>query len=176
LLGRLGSVAGHLLEMPGWRNLQNSHPLVVHFPIALLVTAALVYWLGWLARRETWAWTGLWMLVLGALGAVVAVWTGLGAGESVMIAPRVRDNILIYHKYCMLTAAALSVLLSLWAGLVRPMPYRGRIAFLLLMAVMAGILAKGADYGGWMVFGYNAGGSLPQPIEFQNEPTDAGRG
>jgi hypothetical protein len=25
---------------------------------------------------------------------------------------------------------------------------------------------KGADYGGWMVYRYNAGGSLPQPIEF----------
>jgi hypothetical protein len=37
---------------------------------------------------------------------------------------------------------------------------------MLLMLLMAAILVKGADYGGWMVFGYNAGGSLPQPIEF----------
>jgi hypothetical protein len=24
----------------------------------------------------------------------------------------------------------------------------------------------GADYGAWMVYSYNAGGSMPQPIEF----------
>jgi hypothetical protein len=31
---------------------------------------------------------------------------------------------------------------------------------------MAIALIKGADYGAWMVYGYNAGGALPQPIEF----------
>jgi hypothetical protein len=35
-----------------------------------------------------------------------------------------------------------------------------------MLFVMAGLVVIGADFGGWMVYGYNAGGSLPQPIEF----------
>jgi hypothetical protein len=46
------------------------------------------------------------------------------------------------------------------------MPRRGRAGFIALMVVMALLLATGTDYGAWMVYGYNAGGSLPQPIEF----------
>jgi hypothetical protein len=48
------------------------------------------------------------------------------------------------------------------------MPRVGRAGFLLLLLAMTAILVRGADYGGWMVFGYNAGGSLPQPVEFSS--------
>jgi hypothetical protein len=83
-----------------------------------------------------------------------------------MIAPSVRSHILVYHEWSMLAVLALSIVLAAWALLARPMPRKGRIGFMLGLALMTVILAKGADYGGWMVFGYNAGGSLPQPIEF----------
>jgi uncharacterized membrane protein len=152
--------------MPGFGGLQNIHPLIVHFPIALLSSALLVFWFSWVAHRESWAWTGLWLLGLGTLGAIVAVWTGLGAADGVMIAPSVRERILEHHKHYMLTVLVFSIVLTVWAWLTRPMPQRGRIGFMLLMLLMAAILVKGADYGGWMVFGYNAGGNLPQPIEF----------
>jgi uncharacterized membrane protein len=166
LLERVATSADHLLAMPGFHGLQNIHPLIVHFPIALLSAALLVFWLSWLARHEAWGWTGLWLLGLGTLSALVAVWTGLQAGNGVMIAPSVREHILEHHEHYMLTILALSIILTAWAWLARPLPRRGRIGFLVLMLLMVAILVKGADYGGWMVFGYNAGGSLPQPIEF----------
>jgi heme A synthase len=106
------------------------------------------------------------MLALGTLGAGAAVWTGLRAGEGVMIAPSVRDHILVFHRALMLIVFALSLALCLWALSARPMPRRGRSAFVVLLFVMTALLAIGADFGGWMVYSYNAGGSLPQPIEF----------
>lgn len=106
------------------------------------------------------------MLVLGTLSAAAAVWTGLGAWESVMIAPSVRDHILIYHRALMLSVFSLSLVLSIWALSTRPMPRRGRMAFVALLFIMSALIVSGADFGGWMVYGYNAGGSLPQPIEF----------
>jgi hypothetical protein len=60
----------------------------------------------------------------------------------------------------------MSVALAAWALLAPPMPRRGRLAFVALMVVMASLIVKGSDYGAWMVYGYNAGGALPQPIEF----------
>jgi len=158
--------ARELFQFHGLEALQNLHPLVVHYPIALLTLAPLLYVVAWISGRESWAWTALWMLALGTLGAALAVWTGLRAGDGVMLALSVRDRILIHHKHVMIAVMAMSAALSVWAIAARPMPRRGRAGFIALMLVMALLIAKGADYGAWMVYGYNAGGSLPQPIEF----------
>lgn len=151
---------------PGAAVLQNLHPLLVHYPIAFLTSATAIYLAAAIAGREPWAAVALWLLALGALGASAAVWSGLRAGGSVMVAASVRDNILDQHKRLMIIAWALSLLSLMWGVAARPLPRRGRLGFLVLLLVMSGVLARGADYGGWMVFGYNAGGSLPQPIEF----------
>ncbi|HXZ89047.1 MAG TPA: DUF2231 domain-containing protein [Candidatus Binataceae bacterium] len=164
MIGRL--VAAFAALFPGAQVLQNLHPLIVHYPVAFLTGAAALYLLAWLGSRERWAWTALWMLGLGTLGAAAAVATGLRAGDGVMLSWSVRDHILEHHKHYMLAAFGLSLLLTGWGLIARPMPQRGRAGFVVLLVVMAALIARGADYGGWMVYGYNAGGSLPQPIEF----------
>jgi uncharacterized membrane protein len=151
---------------PGVTTLQNLHPLFVHFPIALLTGATAVYLAAAVLRRDQWGWAALWMLELGAVAAGASIWTGLRAGSSVMVAPSVRENVLAYHERFMIAAGVLSLLAAVWAIFARPLPRRGRLGFLALLVVMTAVLARGADYGGWMVYGYNAGGSLPQPIEF----------
>jgi uncharacterized membrane protein len=159
--------AAHLFSFPGAQHLQNIHPLVVHFPIALLLAAALMYWMGFLARRESWQWSGMWTLVLGALGAAAAAATGLYAAPGVMLAPSVKTALLANHKQIMIAVAMLSAALALWAIAARPIPARGRGVFLAMLLLMAALLAKGADYGGRMVYDYNAGGyACGQPIEF----------
>jgi uncharacterized membrane protein len=157
----------HLFVFPGVQHLQNIHPLLVHFPIALLSAATLMYWLGFLARRESWLWTGLWTLVLGALGAAAAVGSGLYAEPGVMLAPSVKTALLANHKRIMIAVLILSAFLALWAMAARPMPARGRVVFLATLVVVVALIAKGADYGGRMVYDYNAGGNAcSQPIEF----------
>ncbi len=158
--------ARELFQFGGLEAVQNIHPLVVHYPVALLTLSALLYLVAWVSRRDSIAWAALWMLALGTLGAAVAVWTGLRAGAGVMVAQSVREHILIRHKQVMIAVFAMSVGLSAWAVSARPMPLRGRAGFIVLMVAMAVLTATGADYGAWMVYGYNAGGSLPQPIEF----------
>lgn len=153
--------------LPGVGHLQNIHPLIVHFPVALLPAAAFVYLLAWIAKRETWAWTGLWLLGLGTLGAAAAVASGLYGAEGVMIAPSVREQLLVNHKRIMLGVLGLSVVLSVWALATRPMPGKGRLAFLALLAVLVVAITVGADFGGRMVYDYNAGGNAcSQPIDF----------
>jgi len=155
-----------LAQFRGVESLQNLHPLVVHYPIAFLTASVPIYLLAWILRCKSLELFGLWLLGLGTLGAAAAVYTGLVGSEGVMVAPSVRNHILVYHKSLMLAVLGLSTVLTGWALLARPMPQRGRPLFMIGLVLMALILAKGADYGGWMVFGFNAGGSLPQPIEF----------
>ncbi len=153
--------------LPGAQHLQNIHPLIVHFPLAFLPGAALLYLLAWLAKTESWAWTGLWLLGLGTVGAAAAVASGLHGAEGVMVAPPVREHLLVYHERIMLGVLGLSVVLSVWAWLARPMPLKGNGVFLILLGLLVLWLAVGADFGGRMVYDYNAGGNAcPQPVDF----------
>jgi uncharacterized membrane protein len=152
---------------PGAQHLQNIHPLVVHFPVAFLPGAALAYLLAWATGRESFAWGGCLLLLLGGASAAVAAATGLYAEEGVMVARTVRAELLEPHERWMLATAGLAVLLTLWAIVARPLPARGRAVFLALLLILVGILAHGADYGGRLVYDYNAGGNAcGQPIEF----------
>jgi uncharacterized membrane protein len=153
--------------LPGAQHLQNLHPLLVHFPIAFLTGAALVYFASCATGRESVAWTALWLLVLGALSAIAAVATGLYAEPGVMVAPTVRAELLVPHERLMLASLGLGSVLTVWALAARPLPERGRLLFLVLLVVLLGTLTLGADYGGRMVFDYNAGGNAcGQPIDF----------
>jgi len=140
---------------------------VVHFPIAFLCGAALLYFIAVVAGGDSLKWAALWMLVLGTLGAGVALASGLRAGEGVMVAASVRTALLDHHKHWMITATVIAGLLALWALAARPMPARFRWAFLASLALLCAIIARGADYGGRMVYDYNAGGNAcGQPIDF----------
>ena len=153
--------------LPGVQHLQNIHPLVVHFPIAFLVGAALFYFLSWIFRNQTFATTAFLLLILGTLAAGAAVGTGLYAEEGVMVSRSVREHLLEPHETFMLVTLGLSIVLSVWASIARPFPKKGKWIFLLLFLVLLGIMTVGADYGARMVYDYNAGGSAcSQPIEF----------
>ncbi|MGA2316174.1 MAG: DUF2231 domain-containing protein [Thermodesulfobacteriota bacterium] len=153
--------------LPGVQHLQNIHPLVVHFPIAFLVGAALFYFLSWIFRNNTLTTAGFLLLILGTLSAGAAVGTGLYGEEGVMVSRSVREHLLEMHEKMMLVTLGLSITLSIWALIARPFPKKGRLLFLLLFLVLLGIMSVGADYGARMVYDYNAGGNAcSQPIEF----------
>ena len=153
--------------VPGAQHLQNIHPLVVHFPLAFLPGALLFYVVAWLTGRPSLAWTGFWLLVLGAVSAAVAAGTGLYAEEGVMVDPSVRRALLDVHEWWMLRVVGASIVLAAWALVGRPLPLRGRPVFVLLLLVLVAALVRGADFGGRMVYDYNAGGdACGQPIEF----------
>lgn len=153
--------------LPGAQHLQNIHPLVIHFPIAFLMGAALFYFLAWVFRRESFAVTAFWLLILGALSLGAALATGLYAEQGVMVHLSVREKLLQPHKNFMIATAALCVVLTVWALIQRPFPQKGRIVFLFLFLLMIGTMTVGADFGGRLVYDYNAGGNAcRQPIHF----------
>jgi uncharacterized membrane protein len=153
--------------LPGVQHLQNIHPLIVHFPIALLPVAALFYLLAWLTGKENYGWMALWLLGLGVLGAAAAVASGLYGAEGVMVAPSVREHLLVNHERIMLGVLGLSIVAWVWALIARPMPRKGGVVFLILLAILSAGLSAGADFGLRMVYDYNAGGdACPQPIQF----------
>jgi uncharacterized membrane protein len=153
--------------LPGIQHLQNIHPIVVHFPVAFLVGAALFYVLAWIFNNDKLAFTAFLLLLFGTLCAGAAVGTGLYAEDGVMVSRSVREHLLDRHEDLMLTTLGISAVLSIWALIKKPFPRKGRPFFVLLFLVLLGIMTAGADYGARMVYDYNAGGSAcSQPIDF----------
>src|SRR5712691_3388753 len=101
--------------LEGARHLQNIHPLIIHFPIAFLNGAALFYFAAWVFKKDDFAKTGFWMLLLGALSLAVAVGTGLYAEQGVMVHLSVREHILLPHKKLMIVTSFLCAVLTIWA-------------------------------------------------------------
>ena len=154
--------------LPGASQLQNYHPLLVHFPIAFIYGAALLYLLAWITASERLQWAALWMLVLGSLSAAAALASGFYAAPGLMVSESVRNELLSHHKHLMVAASILIGVLTIWALASRPMPSRARYLFLAGLLAVVLLVAAGADLGGEMVYTYNAGGSAcPQPIDFK---------
>ena len=154
--------------LPGASQLQNYHPLLVHFPIAFIYGAALLYFLAWILANDGLKWAAFWMLLLGAISAGVTLLSGFYAAPGLMISQSVRDELLQHHKHLMVAASAVTGALTLWALAARPMPTRYRPVFLVGLLAVLCLITAGADLGGEMVFGYNAGGSAcPQPIDYR---------
>ena len=153
--------------LPGAQHLQNIHPLVIHFPLAFLMGAALLYVAAWLLKHDGFAHSAFVVLILGALSLVVAVATGLYAEQGVMLSLSVREHLLQPHKNAMLATLTMCTIPTIWAIVARPFPKKGRLLFLFLLLVMIGAMTVGADFGGRMVYDYNAGGNAcRQPIQF----------
>lgn len=112
------------------------HIVVIHFPIALMVAAFAAEAFGVARNRPEWRSAARIMLVIGALGAVVAAILGWFAGGFYLYD---RNLILTTHRYLGMTVAIGAVLLA-WAGLRRFHHNRSEER---LFAVMLGLLTIG---------------------------------
>ncbi len=119
--------------MPVW---SHAHPLIVHFPIALLLVAPLIVLLGllWPAQRPGIQATALILLTLGTVAAVLAVATGLAASGPVRGGPELMAT-LAQHESRAESTTLLYVGLTLALLLIRLLPWfskRGATPNLLL--------------------------------------------
>ena len=64
-----------------WGALNGLHPLVIHFPIALVITAAVVEFIAMLARQERPTQFTVISLVVAAFASALAAWSGWGLAD-----------------------------------------------------------------------------------------------
>lgn len=146
----------------------NIHPLLVHFPIALLISFLAVEAWGMLFKQPGARQLASGLLYLGAAGAVVTAATGLIAAESVPHGAVVHD-LMEWHMRAGLTVATLSVALAVWRAIGGiPVSAMARTLSLLLMVILAVVLVLGADLGGMMVYQHGVG------VKSLQEPTGEG--
>jgi len=150
------------------------HAAVVHFPIALLTLAPLLVLLGLCVpgQRRGLHTAALLLLVLGSLGALVAVASGLGASPMAQGTPALRLAV-ARHESLAETAATLFGALTVTFAVLHLLPWgnlgsgTGRavtalcLLWLLLAAGAMATLTLAAHVGGTMVHVLNIHGHPP---------------
>jgi uncharacterized membrane protein len=142
--------------LPGW------HPMVVHFPLALVVTATALLLAAKLLRHERYAsvlaTVGTWNLCLGAVGALVAIATGLAAvlHLNADVGVAAHQAISLHLRWAISTTLVL-VLLAVWRGAGSAQDSRPSWMFLVvLLAATAALIVTGYR-GGENVYRYAVG-------------------
>ena len=150
--------------LPGVSQMENVHPLFVHFPIAFLLTFFVLDLIGTFAKKAEWRRVAGWLLYLGSISAIFTVIAGFMAAESVKHGENVHD-IMERHESFGITVLTLSLILSIWRLIARGRFEAGaNTLFLLLSALLCVVLTLGADLGGLMVYKYGVGVSaVPVP-------------
>jgi len=140
--------------IPGW------HPMVVHFPLALVTTAVALLLAARLLRQErlaaTLATVGTWNLCLGALAAMFAIGTGMAAAMHLEVSPAAHHAISLHVRWAMFTTLGL-VLLAVWRGAGTAQESRPSWIFMIvLLGAFAALVVTGYR-GGQNVYRFGVG-------------------
>lgn len=145
----------------------NVHPLLVHYPVALVVAALLFEVLWLLFRRESLYHAATASLALGAVTGIAALVTGLLAGSTVPHSEAAHE-IMETHETTALISFGLAAILAVWRLWRLRLPGYGgfNVVFLFLLLVLTGLIAYTAHLGGQLVYQYGVGGTaVKMPAE-----------
>lgn len=133
------------------------HAALNDLPTALLVTAALFELLALATRREAFRQVSFWTLIIGALGGVAAVLSGLQAEEHIAHGDAVH-RVMETHELLAFVTLGIFGALALWRLLRERRMGAGERALALAATLAgAGVLIATSFYGGRMVFDHAAG-------------------
>ena len=143
--------------LPGLAAVSNSHPMLVHFPIAFWLGALLFCCLG-LVRPDSGLFrAGRWLLHVGTLSGAVALASGYFA-TAAMDHEAPGHEIVHVHRNFMIAAAILSLAASCAMFVLRHNSQRWLLlAQVALLAVVSSVAALGADRGALLVYGHGLG-------------------
>ncbi len=143
-------------------DLTHLHPMIVHFPIALLLVGFLSDIVGLTTKREFYSQVGFLMLVLGTLGLLAAYITGKLAGSGITEAGALMQALDTHEESATLTLWVVLIAAGFRISLVLLKKYKGALKIVSLTLFFLGVLAitRTGYYGGELVFKHAAGVQL----------------
>ena len=143
----------------------NLHPLMVHFPIALLTVSVALDLVSVLRKKEELARSGWWTMLIGVCWLAASVISGLFAKESVVLVGKAQEVFEIHQQLAFLVAVMLGTLILWRLGTRTALPVRLQSLYLGLSLLALVLMWAGALYGGRMVYEFGVGVSLQQEVD-----------
>jgi len=143
-------------------DLTHLHPMLVHFPIALLIIGLLADIVGVVTKREFYARMALILLVLGTAGLIAAYFSGHEAAEGLMETGPLSMAVETHEEAALLTVWLMVATTLVRLGLVVMRKYSGFVRLIPLAIFILGVasMARTGYYGGELVFKHAAGVQL----------------
>lgn len=139
-------------------DISHIHPMLVHFPIALLIAGFFSDILGLFVKKEFFTRAGFYLLILGTLGAIAAVITGHMAGDGIE-SGSLKQAVEVHEDAGTLTLWLALITSAFRIVLVWLEKYRGILKAAALVLFLATVLsvARTGYYGGELVYKHAAG-------------------
>lgn len=139
-------------------DISHIHPMLVHFPIALLIAGFFSDILGLFVKKEFFTRAGFYLLILGTLGAIAAVITGHMAGDGIE-SGALKQAVEVHEDAGTLTLWLALITSAFRVVLIWLEKYRGILKAVALVLFFATVLsvARTGYYGGELVYKHAAG-------------------
>jgi len=144
--------------LPTWA--PNLHPLVIHFPIAIIIVAAFADLVDTLFGRPGWlTYAATTLFVLGSAAAIAACLTGQQALDTVLMPGMAHPIAQAHRTWAIATTIFWSVLTLIRVSMAFRAPLARRYRVALLIAALAGVagLQQTAERGGRLVYEQGVG-------------------
>lgn len=155
-------------------DLTHLHPMIVHFPIALLIVGFLFDIAGSITKRESFTQTAFYLIILGALGVIAAFITGDQAGSGISEEGALKQALETHEEAATLTIWIVSIAAAFRIALVLLKKFKGVLKMvslaLFLIAVLA--IARTGYYGGELVYKHAAGVQLDLGLGLNSAETE----
>jgi uncharacterized membrane protein len=150
----------------------NLHVVLVHYPMALLITGVLIEWFSFLWRRSSFRTAGRWMILLGTLSAIPATFSGIYALRDVSRIPidsdmhwaEIRSTSPVFTQphvwhmlrehvlYQSLATGAAALVVVIWLGSSDRLRAKLHWLLMLVLIVTVGIMIRAAWFAGEAIY------------------------
>ena len=146
------------------------HPMIVHFPIALLIVGFLSDLIGVFLKKDFFSKAGFYLLILGTAGVIAAYFSGNIAGDGVSEAGVLKQALENHEEAAELSLWLMVIASVVRIGIVLFKKYSGIFKWVAILLFLAGILsiARTGYYGGELVFKHAAGVQLNLGLDFNS--------
>lgn len=149
------------------------HAMIVHFPIALLFAGFLSEGIAFISKKEFFKQAAFYLLVLGALGAIAAFFSGDYAGEGIEEGPlegpmELHEQVATITLWLSLAAASFRVVTTYF----KLIPVWTKWVNTLMFTALIGAVSYTGYLGGQLVYSHGAGVQLVMP-DFNTSAEDA---
>ncbi|MEW5842323.1 MAG: DUF2231 domain-containing protein [Bacteroidota bacterium] len=149
------------------------HPMIVHFPIALIIVGFLAELLSFFIKKEFFSTAAFYLLILGTLGVVAAYFTGQYAGDGITEVGALKQALETHEDAAELTLWLMVAAAGARIAMVLLKKYHGAFKILAFVLFFVGVVsvARTGFYGGELVYKHAAGVKINLGIDLPADNT-----